>query len=380
MSKTFANEKGSVTLFVVVAMLFFMLFLLTMYMNLSNKIMNKNEEIAKIQKNYEDKSMDEEYERIMNEDDNTDDGDVTIPIDIEIGDRVKYTPSGIYNWEIKYSGSSSNVKLDSSTDDYKIERWRVFDINEKTGEVTLVPEAPTSEGVYLGNAQGYNNAVYLLNEACNSLYGNSSKEIKARNMNIDDIEGKMTTQALAEAHNYESNGVKYGEQIIVAYNKIRSFYPIIYAKEELSVINGNKNETGLKMSEQDRLILSNEEGAISGYLQPTTNIQPYQTSWRMNGTSMTTTFISAENGVNYYELIMPQGTGTNYWLSSRNVDCAVGGFCYYNVGYVFEGGVDVWPMFRSQYQTNGTTKSLFPVVSLSIGLIEESETEGYVVK
>ena len=61
MSKTFANEKGSVTLFVVVAMLFFMLFLLTMYMNLSNKIMNKNAEIAKIQKNYEDKSMDEEY-------------------------------------------------------------------------------------------------------------------------------------------------------------------------------------------------------------------------------------------------------------------------------------------------------------------------------
>ena len=66
MSKTFANEKGSATLFVVVAMLFFMLFLLTMYMNLSNKIMNKNAEIKKIQKNYEDKSMDEEYERIMN--------------------------------------------------------------------------------------------------------------------------------------------------------------------------------------------------------------------------------------------------------------------------------------------------------------------------
>lgn len=42
----------------------------------------------------------------------------------------------------------------------------------------------------LQGAQGYNNGVYLLNEACSYLYGNEEKGIKARSINIEDIERK----------------------------------------------------------------------------------------------------------------------------------------------------------------------------------------------
>ena len=50
-----------------------------------------------------------------------------------------------------------------------------------------MPTAPTSGSVRLYGAQGYNNAVYLLNELCSQLYSDSSKEITARSINIDDI-------------------------------------------------------------------------------------------------------------------------------------------------------------------------------------------------
>ena len=51
----------------------------------------------------------------------------------------------------------------------------MLSIDNETGTVELVPSAPTTGTVYLGEAQGYNNGVKLLNDACSSLYGNSEK-------------------------------------------------------------------------------------------------------------------------------------------------------------------------------------------------------------
>ena len=46
----------------------------------------------------------------------------------------------------------------------------------------MVPATTPSGTVTLQGAQGYNNAVLLLNQACSSLYGNSSKGITARSI------------------------------------------------------------------------------------------------------------------------------------------------------------------------------------------------------
>ena len=87
-------------------------------------------------------------------------------------------------------------------------------------------------------------------------YGGKKAGISARSINIEDIEYYMTDEALEEAHNYRSNdsGTKYGEQVSSSYSKSYSYYPLIYAEEEKSVIDGNKKETGLKMSEQSEFI------------------------------------------------------------------------------------------------------------------------------
>ena len=105
----------------------------------------------------------------------------TVPVGLEVGSTVIYNPSGTYNWQAKYCSSTKtettdDVTLNSSTgEDFNISSWKVLSIDNETGTVELVPSAPTTGTVYLGEAQGYNNGVKLLNDACSSLYGNSEK-------------------------------------------------------------------------------------------------------------------------------------------------------------------------------------------------------------
>ena len=107
----------------------------------------------------------------------------TVPVGLEVGSTVIYNPSGTYNWQAKYCSSTKtettdDVTLNSSTgEDFNISSWKVLSIDNETGTVELVPSAPTTGTVYLGEAQGYNNGVKLLNDACSSLYGNSEKGI-----------------------------------------------------------------------------------------------------------------------------------------------------------------------------------------------------------
>lgn len=176
-----------------------------------------------------------------------------LPEVLEIGSTVTYTPSGKYNWQAKYCSRSSpashkrDTTLNSAESKFKISEWKVLDI--ANGKVTLVPTSPTYGRVNLEQAQRYNNGVKLLNDACNSLYGNAAKEITARSLNIEDIEKYMTEEAVKSAHEYLEVATKYGEQVSSAYNKWSARYPIMYAKENLSVINGgpkkrrrNRNE------------------------------------------------------------------------------------------------------------------------------------------
>ena len=250
---------------------------------------------------------------------------VPAPKGLEVGTEVTYTPSGTYKWEAEYCSSNKtvgtdDVKLDSSNDNYKISKWKVLDI--KSGKVTLVPEAPTSGTVYLQGAQGYNNAVKLLNDACSNLYGNASKGIEARSINIEDIENYMTDDAkngTNGAYKYNNGNATYNTQTSTPYTSSKK-YPTIYAKENLSVINGTTNNNGLGMSEQTSLIRRTDESATDGKLEASISIQSYQTYWYKDNSFMQTAFKTANNGKNYYNLLIPKGTSTYYWLASRCVN------------------------------------------------------------
>ena len=307
----------------------------------------------------------------------------TIPEGLEIGSTVTYNPSGTYNWQAKYCSSTKtettdDVTLKSSTgEDFNISSWKVLSIDKATGNVELVPSAPTTGTVYLGEAQGYNNGVKLLNDACSSLYGNSEKEITARSINIEDIENYMTEEALTDAHSSP-----YRTQTGSAYTTNKN-YPAIYAQEKLAVINGTPNgDTGLDLSKQDTFVERTE--GTNGAITTVTSIQPYQTYWYKDATFMSTAFkeyTKQDSSIaNYYNLIMPKGTGTTYWVASRCVFTSSSN-CGFIVRNVDSGTVGARVMYGSNGGTaDASSLALFPVVTLSSSLIEGDASTGFSVK
>ena len=308
---------------------------------------------------------------------------------LEIGSTVTYNPSGTYNWQAKYCSSTKtettdDVTLNSSTgEDFNISSWKVLSIDNETGTVELVPSAPTTGTVYLGQAQGYNNGVKLLNDACSSLYGNSEKGITARSINIEDIEKYMTDTALTEAHNYtnSNSNTKYGNQVSSAYTSGKR-YPAIYAQEKLAVINGTPNgDTGLGLSNQDAFIERTE--GTNGAIATATSIQPYQTYWYKDATFMSTAFEDYtkqdSSTANYYNLIMPKGTNTTYWVASRCVG-ADSSHCNFYVRIVYSGSVNAGNVCSSNDDTYGNSRALFPVITLNSSLIEGDASTGFSVK
>ena len=312
----------------------------------------------------------------------------TVPVGLEVGSTVIYNPSGTYNWQAKYCSSTKtettdDVTLNSSTgEDFNISSWKVLSIDNETGTVELVPSAPTTGTVYLGEAQGYNNGVKLLNDACSSLYGNNEKGITARSINIEDIEKYMTDIALAEAHNYTYDNIKYGNQVSGAYSKSYSKYPAIYIQEKLAVINGSPNgDTGLDLTKQDAFEERTE--GTNGAITTATSIQPYQTYWDKNATFMSTAFkdyIKQNSSTeNYYNLIMPKGTNTTYWVASRCIG-ASSDICAFYVCGVISGGVGADAMYSSSGDIRNNSRALFPVITLSSSLIEGDASIGFSVK
>lgn len=305
---------------------------------------------------------------------------VEIPEGLSVGDTVTYVPAdATYPWLAKYSGDSSDSTLDNTSDNYKMASWRVFNINED-GTIDLIAAQPTTGTVYLGDAQGYNNAVKLLNDACNTLYGNSAKGISGRSINIEDIEGKMTDEALNGtdgAYNYTNDAVKYNEQVSSAYTSYK-IYPSIYAQENLSIINGNKNTNGLGMSEQTTFIEPTDGGATSGKVTNATSIQPYITYWYKNSSFMQSAFQGKGTGtlnVNY-NLIMPKGTSTTYWVASRCV-AFHSSYCDFDVRYVDSGRMYVHWLYASHGRADSISLALCPVISLNFSLLKGSHENGW---
>ena len=179
----------------------------------------------------------------------------------------------------------------------------------------------------------------------------------------------MTDAAIAEVHSIESG---YEQQVSAPYSRDNSYYPSIYANERLSVINGKENSSGIGMSVQDNLVKPTDGNetdgdATEGHIQATTNIQPKKTYWYKDNTFMKTAFETANNGVKYYDLLMPDDANTFYWVASRCVNTNSSN-CNFNVRAVNNGEVNANNMFNSNDNDNNNYYGLFPVDSISLWL------------
>lgn len=317
--------------------------------------------------------------------------------EVKVGSTVTYYPAGAtYTWKGKYATSavlnnektSDDVEMNSQVGGKdRITKWKVLFINDKTGMVEMVPASQPETMVKLQGANGYNNAVYLLNEACKSLYSNPNAEISydnIRNINIEDIEKALKEDVVKKTKedNYlilmknASNNYK-----ITGYTK-NVYYPLIYAKEKNSIINGNEKKEGLEASEQSSLIerdeLINElqldgittitQIGYNGFVNATTSIKPYHTFW--------TLFISLNTIKNpdYLTVICPKKN--NYWIASRCIHTCVNN-SYFYVHFVENNTLSSNCLFFSSYDTNNSSRSIFPVLTFPVSFLESDGRGGY---
>ena len=140
-----------------------------------------------------------------------------------------------------------------------------------------------------------------------------------------------------------------------------------------------KEQTEFKSAEEKVKLAIMGARATDGKITTATSIRPYQTYWYKDNNFMQTAFKTATNGTKYYDLIIPKGSNTTYWLASRCVYTYSSG-CSFIMRDVSSGSVCVGNMCSSSDDTSNTSLALFPAVSLSSELISGNKTNGFTVQ
>ena len=278
---------------------------------------------------------------------------------IKVGDYVAYTPDiGTWDWSITvdgvtyatYSGSTSNTGI-LTTESLN---WRVLDIVD--GQVRLISDVPTTQTVYLQSYNGYNNAVYLLNKLCNTLYSKSGVGT-AQSLKIEDIQGHMNLDTTTGGWDYNTYS-GYGS----TYSPTSKYYPSIFLQEKNQIVDGTPGTT-YGLSEQTALINQtiNSQQVSSWTVKSTYWYQSFSYINRTRWTDQMYYTLFINNGSNY----------STYWLASRCVD-AYSNYVEFSVRGVNNGNVYAYGLCRSSGSAFGHVYRIRPVVTLNSGITVDS--------
>mgnify|MGYP005944913535 FL=1 len=275
---------------------------------------------------------------------------------IKVGDYISYTPDGASTENIlqelaTYSGSKNEYTTSTLTQEIDKEtglKWRVLDV--KDGKVRLISDRPTTSKITLSGAKGYNNAVYLLDKTCKTLYNNSKLASNVQNLKIEDIQDYLAYDYTQYTNSNVDTG-KYGGTKEYEANKN---YPNIFAKEKTGWVNGIKG-TELNLSEQTTPINETKTTASE-------KIKITQTYWYK---TMSANDFDGENKEMYYKLFINNGSNyPAYWMSSRCVD-ADSGLASFRVRGVGSGLVYAYDLYYSNGHEYSYDCAFRPVITLN---------------
>ena len=263
------------------------------------------------------------------------------------GEYIDYSSDeGNFTSESTYSGSSTKDFATVTT-----LKWRILKNDDKT--LTLISDTTANDGFTLNGANGYNNGVLLLNNACEAMYSNSSLGVTGRSIKMEDIE----TLSKYNKKNSWYDGIRYEEE--VESSSSRDYYPKIFALEKTGAPGG---KYGTKYG------LSDQEEYITGYTR---------TSSRLYGklTYYTYTLSTSYLNENQLEVLRykPETTTnlSNYWIATR---CA----SYddsdeeleFRIFCLLSGKVDAFWFFDSYYNSNGSRSyAIRPVVEIDLSKV-----------
>lgn len=275
---------------------------------------------------------------------------------IKIGDYVQYTPDTVSTTDEAYtnliselgtySGSTENT---TSTLTQESLNWRVLDIiKDDNGKdvVRLISEVPTTSTVVLEGYNGYNNAVYLLDKTCITLYNKTGYTEKVQNLKIEDIQRYM------KVTDYSTITSSYGKTV----TPTNKYYPSIFAQEEGQIITTSDGT----IQPETRLGLSEQNEPINQI------IQNQATSWTVKYTYWGKTMNESDfKDLKYYELFLNNGNNKkSYWISSRCIS-ADSNYIYFRVGFAStNGGIGGYTLYGSHDYTRTIDYAFRPVITL----------------
>ena len=284
---------------------------------------------------------------------------------VKIGDYVSYTPDESSTDEIleelkMYSGSEANITLTPEIDKKTGLKWRILDV--KDGKVRLISDRPTTSTITLSGAKGYNNAVYLLDKTCKTLYNNSKLASNVQNLKIEDIQDHLAYDYTQYKNSCVDSG-KYGGTKEYASSTYRN-YPNIFAKEKTGCIDGTQGKE-FNLSEQTTSL--NETKTIAKE-----KIKVTQTYW---GKTMSINDFDGDSKEMYYKLFINNGEKNynTYWISSRCVHAGTD-FAYFHIRIIYSGSVFAFNLCSSDNGTYSENFAFRPCITLNSNV---QVTSGY---
>ena len=264
------------------------------------------------------------------------------------GKYVEYIPEiGTFSDHVgttynEYSGSPANSQMSTITD----LKWVILDVNVDDNTLTLISETIANENFGLGGANGYNNGVLLLNNACKVMYSNGDWAT-ARHLNIDDIEKYMTYNK----ESYSYLGRYYGAEYSASEPDL---YPTMY-QDELTGAPGGTYGSKYGLSDQDSYITGM---GVS-----------YRSSLKGKYTKYTFTMsTSTMENQTYVDLF---SSSSNTWLASR---CAWfnSKWPYFCMFLISNNTVDAYSLYGIDTKASGESSysyALRPIVKIDLSKV-----------
>ena len=283
----------------------------------------------------------------------------------KIGDYVNYTYDPVssgYETKTEENGYE-NQTIAQSTETLK---WRILNIDEANGTVDLVSAAPTSNTVTFRGILGYNNGPYVMDKICEALYSNNSRGIKARSIDLIDMEQHLTAAGIAARNAYTST-VKYGTTKTYTSN---TKYPSLYAGQKGAGVNvAEEKASTIAQPDISKGNDPYEESKAIATTEPTTD----NTSGTGKPLTVTQTYYNIPiSTANYGDAGSVLSNSTWYWVAARYVitDSNYASFGLRRA-YTNTCGNDVFGS-NSNSDTSGCY-GLRPVVSLSSSILSKTK-------
>lgn len=362
LKKFFKNENGAITLFVLLAMLFFLIVIFSVFVASSNKEQSQVSNIDQIKQEYEQSvnNIDETYNEILSE---------NLFNLLQIGDYVNYDPTNGGEITTTYTSPQGTYHGNSTTTDTtenmtegngyanqtfsvsaNTNGWQILDIDKETNEVLLISadNIKTTDNNYffLRGQTGSEWGIKELNDIC-EIYGKGKGATGARSITVDDINKII---------GYDPEIAQPGKGQIYEYmNKVEYKKNLIFISYSAS--------NGLSGSTTNTRFTYYDEGKWKT-LSKNNSTTIESTHYSYSGSDYINTISDA-----VYDMLFTNTSDNLYWLASSYHDTYEGRVDFGLRG-MYEGSMFSINLFDSRGNVYNAYRGVRPVVYIDISQIQ----------